>query len=147
MAQAIGIANGEIDEAAQPRPGEGGGGGGVLSWLNPWKAKEVEARGRGEEGRRALLSHALGVVAGAEPRVWFELLVALSMSSDAEAALRRFNPYLGGAEARRVLDLTSGTMLVAGRMCQVRVRVRVRVKLANPTLTPTLPLSLTLTLN
>ena len=75
MAQAIGIANGEIDEAAEPRPGEGGGGGGVLSWLNPWKTKEVEARGRGEEGRRALLSHALGVVAGAEPRVWFELLV------------------------------------------------------------------------
>ena len=74
MAQAIGIANGEIDEAAQARPAEGGGGG-VLSWLNPWKTKEVEARGRGEEGRRALLSHALGVVAGAEPRVWFELLV------------------------------------------------------------------------
>ena len=74
MAQAIGIANGEIDEAEQPRPGEGGGGG-VLSWLNLWKTKEVEARGRGEEGRRALLSHALGVVAGAEPRVWFELLV------------------------------------------------------------------------
>ena len=64
------------------------------------------------------------------------------MSSDAEAALRRFNPYLGGAEARRVLDLTSGTMLVAGRMCQVRVRVRVRVRVANPTL----PLPLTLIL-
>ena len=71
--------------------------------------------------------------------------MALSMSSDAEAALRRFNPYLGGAEARRVLDLTSGTMLVAGRMCQVRVRVRVRVKLATPTPTPTLPLPLPLT--
>ena len=39
------------------------------------KTKEVEARGRGEEGRRALLSHALGVVAGAEPRVWFALRV------------------------------------------------------------------------
>ena len=81
MAQAIGIANGEIDEAAQPRPAEGGGGGGVLRWLNPWKTKEVEARGRGEEGRRALLSHALGVVAGAEPRVWFALRVEPSPSS------------------------------------------------------------------
>ena len=117
MAQAIGISNGEIDESAQQQPGDGGGGGGVLSWLNPWKKKE-EARGRGEEERRALLTHALGVVAGSEPRVWFELLVALSMSSGAEAALRRFNPYLSEAEAQRVLDLTSGAMLVAGRMCQ-----------------------------
>ena len=115
MAQAMGIANGEIDESAQQQ--SGGDSGGVLSWLNPWKKKE-EVRGRGEEERRALLAHALGVVAGSEPRVWFELLVALSMSSDAEAALRRFNPYLSEVEARRVLDLTSGAMLVAGRMCQ-----------------------------
>ena len=116
ISQAMGIANGEIDESAQQQPGDGGSGG-VLSWLNPWKKKE-EARGRGEEDRRALLTHALGVVAGSEPRVWFELLVALSMSSDAEAALRRFNPYLSETEARRVLALTSGAMLVAGRMCQ-----------------------------
>ena len=69
---------------------------------------------------RELLSHRLRVTGGREPKVWFELLVALSMSEHGVAALCHFNPYLGEQLAQRALHLCAAAMLRTSRISQAR---------------------------
>ena len=72
-----------------------------------------------EPGSNRLLMHLLGVAGGVEPRVDFELLVALVMSGNAVETLRRLNPLLGEPDAVAVLQLTAVLMLRVNRMSQV----------------------------
>ena len=113
---ALGLANGTLDESEERAAGDPRGGG-FLSLLG--LRKKQKAEGRTDDEQRDLLSHALAVLAGTEPAVWFELLVALSMSKDATGALRTFNPYLTDADAERVLDITTAVMLRSVRMSQL----------------------------
>ena len=70
------------------------------------------------DAARARLARALAVAGGSEPRMNFELLVAMTMSSDAASTLRTWNEYLDTEGARRVLDLTTAVMLTVSRMSQ-----------------------------
>lgn len=74
---------------------------------------------RDSSAARAQLAHNLSVLGGTEPQMTFELLVALSLSSDAREKLVHLNPNLGREDAEIILRLTSVAMMVTCRKSQV----------------------------
>ena len=59
------------------------------------------------------LGHALGQISGEEANLWFELLVGLLLSKDADLALKRMNPYI--KSRADVLNITAGVISRANR--------------------------------
>eukprot|EP01047_Picozoa_sp_COSAG01_P053819 COSAG01_NODE_5810_length_4020_cov_2.216526_2_plen_1030_part_00 len=59
---------------------------------------------------------ALATIAGRETKFWFELLVALPLSTTGLEELQSLNPHLGAVGAQQVQDMTVAVMLTANRL-------------------------------
>ena len=72
----------------------------------------------GAIGEANFLKFRLGQTSEKEPAVWFELLVASILSSDAEHNIRSLNPYLSPTAYKTVTSLTVVSMLTSIRIGQ-----------------------------
>ena len=62
------------------------------------------------------LNFALLRIAGKEPRLWFEFLVAAMLSTQAEVDIRLCNPFLSETDAQQVLLLTADCLMHTVRL-------------------------------
>ena len=89
------------------------------TWRLAQQQQQPQPRsGDGDATSRAQLVHCLGVAGGMESRVSFELLVALSMASNAAGTLLLLNPNLTRDDAERILHLTTAVMMRVSRKSQ-----------------------------
>lgn len=72
----------------------------------------------GAIGETNFLRFRLGQCSEREPAVWFELLVASILSTDAEHDIRSLNPYLSPVAYKTVTSLTVVSMLTSIRIAQ-----------------------------
>jgi hypothetical protein len=72
----------------------------------------------GAIGETSFLKFRLGQCSEREPAVWFELLVAAILSTDAEHNIRSLNPYLSPTAYKTVTSLTVVSMLTSIRIGQ-----------------------------
>jgi hypothetical protein len=72
----------------------------------------------GTIGETGFLKFRLGQCSESEPAVWFELLVAAILSTDAEHNIRSLNPYLSPTAFKTVTSLTIVSMLTSIRIGQ-----------------------------
>lgn len=96
----------------------------ILSGLNSSvrSDQQIQTRPGTQEDAviRAKIGHSLACRAGQETPLWFELLVALMLSSQAEHDLRLLSPLCSLEGAQTAIQLTLSVLFHANRMSQAR---------------------------
>ena len=94
----------------------------ILGGLNASIRSDQKTRPGTQEDAvaRARICHSLACHSGQETPIWFELMVAFILSSDAEKDLRMLSPLCSLVGAQRALQLTANVLFHANRNAQAR---------------------------